>query len=58
MLRQPSAAPFIPAHLLSVLTTVEFDHEPGSRTAEVGDEFSNRKLPPEFGAVEARIAQT
>jgi hypothetical protein len=45
-------------YLLSVLSAVEFDHEAASRAAEIGDEFPNRKLPSEFKAVEACIAQT
>jgi len=58
VLRQQSAAPFIPLHLFDVLPTVKLDHQPALWAAEVSDEFSNRKLPPEFGAFEARIAQT
>jgi hypothetical protein len=54
MLRQQSAAPFIPLHLFDVLPAVELDHEPALRAAEISNEFSNRELPPEFNAVRSR----
>ena len=39
------------ARTLSVLTTVSLDDQSPFLTDEVGDEWSNRLLPPELGAL-------